>query len=231
LAILDFSKAFDRLPHQRLLRKIEHYGIRGMTYAWIADFLHNRKQQVVVDGATVPVISGVPQGSVFGPLLFLLFINDIPSEVNSSTRLVADDCILYRAIKSSYDCSILQDDLESLTNWEERWGMDFHPDKCCTLRMPRSRSPIINQYSLKGHILKNEDWATYLGVDIQASWMCNTHINRSVKKANSMLGFLRRNFKIQDQQTKSSAYFSLVRPSLEYCCTVWSPYTKISITK
>jgi hypothetical protein len=92
-------------------------------------------------------------------------------------------------------------------------------------------SPIMNQYSLKGHVLKNEDWAKYLGVDIQTNLMWNKHIDRSVKKSNCMLGFLRRNLKIKDQETKSSAYFSLVRPSLEYCCTVWSPYTKDNIKK
>jgi ribonuclease P/MRP protein subunit RPP40 len=145
LIILDFSKAFDKVPHQRLLRKLDHYGIRGSTYTWIADFLHDRKQQVVVEGATsptIPVVSGVPQGSVLGPLLFLPFINDLPSEVISNTRLFADDCILYREIKGHNDCSILQEYLARLTNWEETWGMDFHPEKCCTLSISRARSPI-----------------------------------------------------------------------------------------
>ena len=103
LIILDFSKVFDRVPHQRLMRKLDHYGIRGSTYNWIEAFLADRTQQVLVEGATsdsIPVISGVPQGTVLVPILFLLFINDLPDCVQSRTRLFADDCILYRQIKT-----------------------------------------------------------------------------------------------------------------------------------
>ena len=100
---MDFAKAFDKVPHRRLLYKLEYYGIRGPTHKWISSWLSERSQKVVLDGQAsdpVPVLSGVPQGSFLGPVLFLVFINDLPENIRSSVRLFADDCVLYRNIKS-----------------------------------------------------------------------------------------------------------------------------------
>ena len=160
LIILDFSKVFDRVLHKRLLKKMDHYGIRGSTYKWIQAFLTDRAQQVQVEGATsdsITVISGVPQGIVLGPLLFLLFINDLPDCVQSSTRLFAEDCIVYRRIRNDKDAEILQEDLNQLAEWEKKWGMAFHPDKCSTLRISRSKNPHSKTYILKGHTLTTDD--------------------------------------------------------------------------
>ena len=234
LAVLDFSKAFDRVPHARLLKKLDHYGVRGGTHSWIKAFLSNRTQQVVVDGATSDpeaVISGVPQGSVLGPILFLAFINDLPQQVSSKTRLFADDCIVYRTICSSQDTEILQDDLRKLAEWEKTWGMDFHPEKCSILRVHRKRKPLIYNYSLKGHILESDTVTRYLGVHLTNNLSWNIHIDKIIKKANSTLGFLRRNLRISNTSVKSNAYTSLVRPHLEYCSSVWSPYTKTLTNK
>ena len=228
LVILDFSKAFDRVPHQRLLAKINHYGIQGQTYKWIESFLSDRSQQVIVDGAVsdkAPVVSGVPQGTVLGPLLFLLFINDLPDCVMAKTRLFADDCVIYRPIKTTKDCLQLQEDLHRLAEWEDKWGMCFHPEKCSILRVTRARSPVLHPYILKGQILQTDEQSKYLGVDITSNLSWNPHIDRIVKKGNSMLGFLQRNLRVNSRETKASAYFTLVRPNLEYCSNVWSPYT------
>ena len=129
LVILDFSKAFDIVPHKKLLFKLSKYGITGNINKWIQSFLVLRKQQVIVEGESskpCSVDSGVPQGSVLGPLLFLCHINDLPQRVTSKVRLFADDCLLYRPIHSPRDQLLLQQDLAALETWAEDWGMRFN---------------------------------------------------------------------------------------------------------
>ena len=229
MIILDFSKAFDRVPHQRLLKTVHHYGIRGNTHQWISSFLNSRTQQVQVEGQSsekVPVVSGVPQGSVLGPVLFLMFINDLPDNINSRTRLFADDCILYRQIRNNNDQHLLQEDLDRLATWEKTWGMEFHPQKCSVLRISKARGPRTFQYQLKGVTLEEEQSSKYLGVDIQSNLSWKNHISRITKKSNSMLGFLRRNLRQASEETKAQAYFTMVRSNLDYCCTIWNSHQR-----
>ena len=137
-AILDFSKAFDKVAHSRLLYKLNYYGIRGNLLNWLNSFLHGRSQQAVVDGAKSPaceVTSGVPQGSVLGPTLFLIYINDIVLNVKSEIRLFADDILLYRTIKNPNDHELLQEDLNTLTKWAKVWLMEFNIPKCNILQI------------------------------------------------------------------------------------------------
>jgi hypothetical protein len=234
MVVLDFSKAFDKVPHERLMKKLHHYGIRGSTLSWIRSFLSDRTQQVIVDGVRsdpAPVVSGVPQGTVLGPLLFLIFINDLPDNISSKVRLFADDCILYRSIKNAEDCSVLQYDLDTLAAWEKRWGMEFHPEKCSVLSCTRSRKPVEFRYILKGHVLENSHSAKYLGVDLTRDVNWKQHIDRISKKANSTLGFLRRNLRTNNRNIKTNAYLALVRPHLEYCSTVWNPFVEDQVKK
>ena len=133
IAVLNFSKAFDTVPHDGLFSKLKHYGIDEKIWLWIYNFLKDRKQSVVVDGkqsSLIDVVSGVPQGTVLGPLLFLLHINDLPSVVSSKVRLFADDCLIYRNIKNKEDQIALQKDLNLLENWGNTWGMRFNAAKC-----------------------------------------------------------------------------------------------------
>ena len=128
--MLDFAKAFDKVSHQRLLHKLEYYGVNAKTKNWIQSFLQNRQQRVILEGAAseqAPVLSGVPQGTVLGPLLFLTYINDMPEMVKSSeTKLFADDSLLFRTINNQADSVLLQNDLTSLQDWEDKWQMSFN---------------------------------------------------------------------------------------------------------
>ena len=120
--ILDFTKAFDKVSHKHLCTKLHYYGIRGPILDWIKDFISNRSQQVILDGCSsesLPVTSGVPQGTVLGPLLFLCFVNDIPDCVSNNIRLYADEILLYRTINVMDDCVKLQDDLNAFQQWEK----------------------------------------------------------------------------------------------------------------
>ena len=150
LILLDFSKAFDKVAHEKLLQKLHFYCIRGGggggdKLKWIKGFLDNRIQSVVINGInsdSILVSSGVPQGSVLGPILFLAYINDLPEQVQSTVRLFANDTTMYLAISSLSDANILQDDLSKLEQWEKTWDINFNPAKCQVLHVTRSKTPI-----------------------------------------------------------------------------------------
>ena len=234
--VMDFAKAFDKVPHKRLMHKLNFYGIRGNTSKWIEAWLNNRSQVVVLDSTSsdsAPVVSGVPQGSVLGPVLFLLFINDLPLGISSSVRLFADDCVLYRNISSYADCLQLQEDLSKLQHWEKTWLMKFNVSKCQVMRVSRHRAGnIINHdYLLNGQTLEVVDSTKYLGVTFNSNLDWSTHISNVSSKATRTLGFLRRNLAFAPQQTKAMAYKTLVRPQVEYASPVWAPYTQVNVQK
>ena len=231
---MDLAKAFDRVNHCLLAHKLRNYGVQGAALAWIESFLRDRRQAVVVNGSRssfVSVRSGVPQGSVLGPSLFLAYINDLPARLEALTRLFADDTAVYRVVTSGNDQAQLQQDLHRLAEWEMSWDMQFHPAKCTTLPVTRSRHPLQPAYQLHGHTLETVSAVKYLGVTIQGDLCWDAHINNIVSKANSTLGFLRRNLKISSRRVKEQAYKSFVRPILEYACSVWDPHTQKQIDK
>ena len=141
--LLDFSKAFDKVPHQRLLEKLSYYGVCGNLHNWIKDFLTNQKQEVVLEGkhsSRSEVTSGVPQGTVLGPLLFLIFINDITKNTSPNARLFANDCLLYHTRNCEADAITLQKDIDTMQQWEAKWLMKFNPDKCEVITITNKRS-------------------------------------------------------------------------------------------
>ena len=227
--IMDFSKAFDKVDHHKLIHKLKHMGIDNKVTNWIQSFLRNRSQQVQVEGKQsekLPVLSGVPQGSVLGPCLFLAYINDLPDSIRSRARLFADDTIVYLSIKSHSSPQQLQKDLKMLEEWEKEWSMEFNPDKCEVLRIHRKKNPIIHPYTLHNTQLKSAEHSKYLGINISNKLDWNHHIDKMTAKANNSLRFIKRNIKTSRRGVKESAYKTYVRPQLEYCSTVWHPWQK-----
>ena len=197
--VMDFSKAFDKVSHGRLLAKLDWYGIRGKNLSWIRDFLRDRSQRVVVDGAhsdSIPVTSGVPQGSVLGPILFLLFINDIGEDISSHIRLFADDTIIYRAVNSRGDAEHLQRDLGKLEEWSHVNQMEFHPDKCKHLLVTRARTQTDFEYSIYGTTLELVTETKYLGVTFTKDLRWGKHCRQVRNAACASLRMLQRNLRV-----------------------------------
>ena len=234
MLILDFSKAFDVVPHCRLVNKLSYYGIRDNTLTWITNWLAGRTQRVVVDGecsSESNVKSGVPQGTVLGPLMFILYINDIANNTGSSIRLFADDCVLYRVIRGAADAAQLQDDLSRLCGWAKDWQMLFNADKCSHLTVTRKEAPLKFSYSIHGKDLKSVAHHPYLGLELDKELDWNTHVDNTVKKAQGSLNLLRRNISRCSTDTKNLAYKAIVRPVLEYAACAWDPYEAQHINK
>ena len=230
--LLDFSKAFDKVDHEGLILKLEHLGIRGPLLNWVRSFLIGRDQRVVVDGVSsspTEVLSGVPQGTVLGPLFFLVYINDISQGLSKGTklRLFADDSLLYREINSLEDSAILQRDLNLLQSWEKKWKMEFHPGKCQLLRITNKKSPITSPYFIHNIPISETDSAKYLGIIIDSNLNWRQQYASMIKKCNSTLAFIKRNLNKAPKNVKEKCYTSLVRPQIEYGSPVWDPHHQI----
>ena len=191
---------------------------------------------MVLDGQAsdpVPVLSGVPQGSVLGLVLFLIFINGLPENIRPSVRLFADDCVLYMNIKSPMDCQILQDDLNSLAQWETDWQMKFNISKCHSIRVTRHlpENRIQFEYSLHQQKLEQVQSAKYLGITITDNLDWGQHVSEISCKATKTMGFLLRNLALAPTNTKKVANQTLVRPQLEYAAAIWHPYHETQIVQ
>ena len=223
LIIMEFSKAFDKVDHNLLIYKLFNLGVNLNTVSWIKSFLQNRSQSVVVEGkqsSTVPVMSGVPQGSVIGPCLFLAYINDLPDSLKSRARLFADDTMVYLTITSESDAETLQDDLLKLEQWKPDWSMELNPDKCEVIRVTKKQKPIIFPYKLQNIELKATENEKYLGITINEEFSRKPHIENMASEAFNTLKFIKRNVQTNNQKIKETVYNTYVRPQLEYCAPV-----------
>ena len=228
---LDFAKAFDSVSHTHLLYKLRYYGIKGNTYNWIEAFLTGRRQKVVCQeysSSWSGITSGVPQGSILGPVLFLLFVNDMPNIVESTAKLFADDTKVYRPIDSLNDCNILQKDLNRLQAWANTWLLRFNADKCEVLRIKEKQD---YNYTLGGTCLKAVNDIRDLGITISKDMKPKKHIEKICSKANSRIGLIRRCFADRSEETVTTLYQSIVRPLLEYGSVVWNPWLKGDINR
>ncbi|KAK3089769.1 hypothetical protein FSP39_006368 [Pinctada imbricata] len=170
------------------------------------------------------VTSGIPQGSVLGPILFVLYINDLPDEVNSEVYLFADDTKIFKVIGNDTDSETLRRDLDTLAQWSNTWLLKFHPSKCKHLHVSRKGESTETRYCLLGNQLDLCDHEKDIGVTIDKEINFDTHICQKVNKANSMFAVIRRSFHNLDAKTFIPLYKSLVRTHLDYASSVYSPY-------
>jgi len=227
---MDIMKAFDQVPVDRLLIKAKSHGIKGDLLAWISSFLKDRTMTVMINGeksSEGKVTSGVPQGSVLGPLLFVIFINDMPESISSQLMMFADDTKLFREISHEADHENLQKDLNLLSVWSNQWKLKFHPEKCSTMHIGKTNTEY--NYHLNGHLLVKSTVEKDLGVHVDNKLNFEEHMQSKISKARQMWGLIRRSFSYIDCEMFAHLFKSLVRPHLEYGNTIWSPQTKCFI--
>ena len=230
---LDLFKAFDKVPHDLLLTKLHRPVFLGTALRSFASYLSNRQQRVVLEGAFsdwLPLTSGVPQGSILEPLLFLVSAKEMPSYVQHGSSLdpFADNSKLYRPIDSVSSSALLQSGLDGLHSWSSDQRMTFNTTKCKVLRMSKRRScrKPLNTYYLGEEVLSHSPETSDLGVSVSGNCTWTSHIEQMFAKENRVLGLVKRlrGRDIRDIQTRKLLYTALVRPLLEYSSSVWSPY-------
>lgn len=222
IVYLDFRKAFDKVPKYRLLQKLEQFGIRGNLLMWIQDFLTDRTFFVKVGTAVSDsrnVLSGVPQGSVLGPLLFIAYTSDLRHFIKSSYSLYADDTKIY--CNPLTDHAQLQEDLDLIQEWSESWLLPLNFDKCVVLHLGK-QNPRLG-YNINGEQLLSSDSHDDLGVIITHNLSWSNHIARQVKKANTKVYLLNKAFVHLNPTTLSKLYKTYIRPVLEFANSVWFP--------
>lgn len=229
---LDFQKAFDKVPHQRLIAKLNAHGIQGNLLRWLQVWLTNRRQRVVVrniESDWSPVTSGVPQGSVLGPVLFLIYVNDMDDGIMSRISKFADDTKLYHKVCTDDDKREIQQDLERLVKWANEWQMSFNVSKCAVLQVGNNNPK--NVYQMNETVVNAVTTQKDLGVTITNDLKWRKQVENSVNKANRMLGLISRNFSFRSKNIILTLYKSLVRPHLEYAVQFWSPHQQGDIDK
>ena len=224
----DFSKAFDTVPHRRLVKKLKAYGINGDVLEWITEFLHGRTQEVIVNGeksVKAPVISGIPQGTVLGPVLFVVYINDLLENIKSDGLMFADDTKIFRPIATLDDALTLQNDINVLEEWTKSWLLRFHPDKCHVLTFGKFENiRHTHRYKIGDKEIEHMSEEKDLGIILDEDLRFDEHIATKIRVANAIVGQIRRSFTHLDCDSFRRMFIAFVRPHLEYGQSVWSPH-------
>ena len=228
---LDFSKAFDTVPHKRLIHKLNSYGIQNNLLSWINSFLSDRTQYVKINDSKskkTKVISGVPQGSVLGPILFIYYINDMPKCTDCNLKMFADDSKASNTIQNFKDSLSLQSSIYDLNQWSDKWQQKFNSTKCKIMHIGKNNPHY--QYFIKDGDKLTELSTTFserdLGVIVDPNLTFEEHINNQVKKARRLSGLLCRVITYNHVDVMIPLFKSLVRPILEYANVVWSPHLR-----
>ena len=230
---MDYAKAFDKVAHERLLHKLKGYGITAQLVEWIRSFLSGRRQRVKVNGETskwAEVLSGVPQGSVLGPVLFVCYINDLPEEIHTSAKLFADDTKVYAEVSNREDSRKLQNDINRLDEWAKKWQLSFNSSKCKVMHMGNKNTQqcyFMTQGS-KTTELEKTKLEKDIGVYVDNELKFDKHIEIQCSKANKILGMIRRAFTYIDKDSMRQLYTSLIRPIIEYVHVITYPRFKKS---
>lgn len=225
----DFSKAFDKINHDLLIEKLWTIGIHGDLLRWLDSYVKNRSQAVAVKGFVsrfLDIPSGIPQGSHIGPLLFIIYINDIEKIVqNSNFLLYADDAKFFRIVEGYDDCLRLQSDIERLTEYCSSNQLFLNLDKCSVISYTRKTNPINFDYTINNSSLARVTSIRDLGILMDSGLSFNLHIDNIVNKAFRQLGFILRVSKpFKQSHTLKLLYFSFVRSILDFACIIWSPF-------
>lgn len=233
----DFKKAFDSVSHPKLLLKLSAYGITGNLLAWLTDFLHHRTQMVKLDNiysCMVPVVSGVPQGSVLGPTLFLLFINDVVDAfdgLNIKLKLYADDIKLYSCYAVNGQSSDLIEAVKRLHTWSCTWQLQIAAKKCFVCTINNCDCNTRSSYGINGETFAHVENVRDLGVTVDKHLKFDEHVSKIVHKASSRAHLILKSFRSRDKHIMVKAFCTYVRPLLEYCSPAWSPHTLCLINK